>query len=363
MTKREVIRTVLSGGRPPYVPWSMGFTKEAKEKLQKHFSCDDVEVPLQNHLVKLGSDIGFFNDIGNDRVQDVFGVVWDRSVDKDIGNVVGCVLPAPTLDGYEFPDPLDHRFFENIPTQIGRFSDRFRVFQIGFSLYERAWTLRGMENLLMDFHDHPGFAHELFRAIADYNIAQALEALKYDIDAVYFGDDWGQQRGLQMGPRTWREFILPQLRRMYGVVRDSGKFVMIHSCGDVDELFDDLVAAGLNCFNPFQPEVMDVHALLPRYRGRLSFHGGLSTQKTLPFGSPDEVRQATRRLLELGSDGGYIFAPAHDVEGDVPLENMLAAIEIVQQQPGYSNSARQTSHGGNAVAYNRNLTQSEGVKS
>ena len=72
---------------------------------------------------------------------------------------------------------------------------------------------------------------------------------------------------------------------MYAEVRAAGKFVMIHSCGDVDELFDDLVAIGLNCFNPFQPEVMDVCSLLPRYRGRLAFHGGLSTQRTLPFGT------------------------------------------------------------------------------
>ena len=98
---------------------------------------------------------------------------------------------------------------------------------------------------------------------------------------------------------------------------------MIHSCGDVDELFDDLIDAGLNCFNPFQPEVMDVYDLLPRYRGRLAFHGGLSTQKTLPFGTPESVRAESERLLALGRGGGYIFAPAHDVEGDVPLDNML----------------------------------------
>ena len=110
---------------------------------------------------------------------------------------------------------------------------------------------------------------------------------------------------------------------------------MIHSCGDVDELFDDLIEAGVNCFNPFQPEVMDVYALLLRYRGRLAFHGGLSTQRTLPFGSVADVRQETRRLLDLGRHGGYIFAPAHDVEGDVPLENMLAFLEILHQQRGY----------------------------
>jgi uroporphyrinogen decarboxylase len=335
MLKRDVIHLVLDGKRPPYVPWSMGFTIEAREKLQAHFGCDDVEVPLHNHLLKLGSDIGFFDRLEDNYVRDVFGVVWDRSIDKDIGNVAGCVLPDPTLEGFELPDPLDRRFFAEIPERIDRFGDRFRVFQIGFSLYERAWTLRGMENLMMDFIDHPQFVHELLRAIADYNIAQAKEALKYDIDAVYFGDDWGQQRGLQMGPRTWREFIYPELRRMYGVVRGAGRFVMIHSCGDVDEVFDDLVAAGVNCFNPFQPEVMDVYTLLPQYRGRLAFHGGMSTQQTLPFGSVEEVRAESTRLLDLGGDGGFIFAPAHDVEGDVPLENMLAAIDTVQRQPAF----------------------------
>jgi uroporphyrinogen decarboxylase len=339
MQKRDVIRLVLEGKRPPYVPWSMGFTKEAKEKLQRHYGCDDVDVPLHNHLLKLGSDIGFFTELGDDRVRDVFGVVWDRSVDKDIGNVEGRVLARPTLEGYAFPDPLDPRFFAGIPAKIARQPDRFRVFQIGFSLYERAWTLRGMESLMTDFYDHPEFVHELLGRIADYNIAQVREALKYDIDAVYFGDDWGQQHGLQMGPRLWREFLLPQLKRMYAAGRDAGRFVMIHSCGDVDELFDDLIAVGLSSFNPFQPEVMDVYRLLPRYRGRLAFHGGLSTQKTLPFGTVELVRAETRRLLDLGRDGGYIFAPAHDVEGDVPLENMLAAIETVQGQPGFPGKA------------------------
>lgn len=80
---------------------------------------------------------------------------------------------------------------------------------------------------------------------------------------------------------------------------------------------------------------MDTEALLRRYRGRLAFHGGLSTQRVLPYGTADEVRAETRRLLALGRDGGYIFAPAHAVEGDVPLENMLAFIDAVTAQPGF----------------------------
>jgi uroporphyrinogen decarboxylase len=334
-SKRDVIHAVLAGQKPPYVPWSCGFTKEAREKLQAHFGTTDLEDALQNHLLRLGGDIGFFEDQGDNRVKDVFGVVWNRSIDKDIGNVEGCLLPEPTLAHYKLPDPLDPRCFADIQPSIARRPDLFRVFQLGFSLYERAWTLRGMQNLLMDFHDHPEFVHQLLNFIADYNIAQVNAAMEHDIDAVYFGDDWGQQRGLQMGPKLWREFIYPVLKRMYDAVHAGGKYVFIHSCGDVDELFDDLVGIGLNCFNPFQPEVMDVGALVRTYRGRLVFHGGLSTQKTLPYGTVEDVRAETRRLLELGREGGYIFAPAHDVEGDVALENMLAFIDLVQDQPGY----------------------------
>ena len=335
MTKREVVRKALMHEKPPYVPWSCGFTVEAKQKLQNHFGEHALEQAVQNHILTLGSDIGFFEDIGPDTVRDVFGVVWDRSIDRDIGNVQGVVLREPTMDGYDFPDPLDSRFFEDIPDKIERYGERFRVFSLGFSLYERAWTLRGMENLLMDMVTHPDFVHELLNRIADYNIAQVHEALTHDIDAVYFGDDWGQQQGLIMGPAMWREFFYPVLERMYGEVKSAHKFVMIHSCGDVDELFDDLIQIGLNCFNPFQPEVMDVFHLLKKYRGRLAFHGGLSTQQTLPYGTVHDVRSETARLLQAGEGGGYIFAPAHDVEGDVPLENMIAFIDTVQSQPGF----------------------------
>ncbi|MFA5689838.1 MAG: uroporphyrinogen decarboxylase family protein [Kiritimatiellales bacterium] len=335
MTKREVIRMVLEGKKPPYVPWSYKFTHEPEQMLKKHFKTDDLETAVDNHIVRLGSDIGFFEDIGNDHFRDVFGVVWDRSVDKDIGVVQGCVIPEPDMSGVKFPDPCDARFFAGIKENIAARADCFRVFELGFSLFERAWTLRGMENLMIDMIDHPEFVHELLTAIADYNIAQVQKALTYDIDAVYFGDDWGQQHGLIMGPALWHEYIYPQIKRMYSTARTAGKFVMIHSCGDVDELFDDLIAAGLNSFNPFQPEVMDIWSILPEYRGRLTFHGGLSIQKTLPFGTPDDVRRESRRLLELGAAGSYIFSPSHAVESDTSFENILTFIDEARSQPGW----------------------------
>lgn len=332
MTSREIVKEAISFRRPPYVPWSFRFTREAREKLVRHFGTNELDPFIQDHMIELGNGLGFFNDIGNDRVRDVFGVIWNRTVDKDIGVVEGQLLPEPTLEGYRFPDPLDSRFFADIPEKLRRFGDRFRLFCIGFSLFERAWTLRGLEDLYMDFIENPGFVHDLFNAIADYNIRQVRKALEYDIDAVYFGDDWGQQHGLLMGHDLWKEFVYPPMKRMMEVVREAGKFVFLHSCGDVDELFDELISMGLNVFNPFQPEAMNVPGLMKQYAGKLAFWGGVSTQRTMPYGTPDEVRAEVRQMIQLGANGGYILSPAHSLKGDVPLENLLVLINEAQAQ-------------------------------
>jgi uroporphyrinogen decarboxylase len=340
MNEREVIQTVLDGGCPPYVPWHCGFTAEPLSRLAAHLGTQDWNTAIGNHFVKLGHSTGFVEPLGNGRYRDPFGVVWNRRVERDIGTVEGLVLPEPTLSGFSLPDPEDDLYFRDIPEKLGRYSHCFRVYCIGFSLFERAWTLRGMDNVLMDFYEHPQFLHELLDAIADYNLARVQRALSYDIDAVYYGDDWGQQSGLIMGPKLWSQFLRPRLARMFRVVKDAGKYLVIHSCGDIRLLLDDLVELGVDLINPFQPEAMDVPSLLREYRGRAAFHGGLSTQQTLSRGTAEEVRVETRRLLELGSQGGYIFAPAHAVEGDTPLENMLAFLEEIQGQVGYDGDAR-----------------------
>ena len=144
MEKRSVIRLVLEGKRPPYVPWSFGFTKEAKASLQAHFGPVDLEEALQNHLLKLGSDIGFFADAGSDCVQDVFGVVWDRSVDKDIGQVTGQDVAVVDLD-VDMGDVFT--YFGREPSasitdlmELGEGADSDQIRRVGVEVAPHTWA-------------------------------------------------------------------------------------------------------------------------------------------------------------------------------------------------------------------------------
>ncbi|WP_027471550.1 uroporphyrinogen decarboxylase family protein [Saccharicrinis fermentans] len=335
MTKKEVIKMVLDGKKPPYVPWDCKFTIEALEKMKAHYGQDvDVEALVDNHFIKLGQSSGFKVDIGNNRKKDIFGVTWDMTLEKDIGNVEGLVIPEPTMEGYEFPDIENPMLYEGIEEKIAANKDKFVLYSIGFSLFERYWTLRGMENAFLDFMMYPDFVKDLLRKIADFNIAVITNVCERypEVDGIYFGDDWGAQQGLMMGKEVWMEFLYPELKRMYANTKSHGKYQLIHSCGDIAEVIPELIDAGVNSINPFQPEVLNVDELLNTYRGKVTFHGGLSTQKTLPYGTVQDVKDETMHLLELGKDGSYIFCPSHATEGDTPIENIVAFIDLIKAQ-------------------------------
>ncbi len=265
--------------------------------------------------------------------EDEFGVRWDKTLDTDIGTVCNTALTRETLKSYRFPDPQDPRRFAHFPEALRQKGDRFAVASLAFTMFERAWTLAGMETVLMAMIDEPAFANELFDRILAFDLEIVQAALSYDIDGMRFGDDWGQQRGLIMGPVLWRKYILPRVAVLYGAVKASGKRVFIHSCGQIEELFPDLVEAGVDVFNPFQPEVMDVESVKARYGSDLTFFGGISTQKTLPYGTEAQVREETERLIErIGRGGGYIAAPAHDIPKDAKPENVAAMLEVLRSQ-------------------------------
>jgi uroporphyrinogen decarboxylase len=313
----------------------MGLTQRAHDTMVERYGNDDYLKLIDNSIHGVHARPGPKDTWLSETVwQDEFGVQWDRSIDRDIGNVCNCVIPDRNLDRVGFPDPAAPDKFAGFAEAVaaGQQQGKFIQFSLGFSLFERAWTMRGMENFFLDMVEAPAFVDELLDTLCDYNVALVKRAVEYDIDAVHFGDDWGSQRGLLMGPKLWERFIRPRLARMYGAAKEAGKFVTIHSCGKVQELFPQLIEIGLDCFNPFQPEVMDPYEMKKLHGDKLSFWGGVSTQQLLPYGTPAEVRAEVRRLIrEVGKDGGYILAPAHGIPGGAKPENILALIEVANE--------------------------------
>ena len=334
MNRRERVAAALEHRQPDKVPYHISFTVPAREAMSRWYGDAGFEASLGNSFLMLGTEPkNSWRRVQGEIWEDQFGVQWDRTIDADIGTVCNTALTPETLATYPFPDPLDPSRFEDWDELLAGRGDSFVVANLGFSLFERAWTLAGMETVLMAMAADRRFVNVLLDRILDFNLKLIEKACSYPVDGMRFGDDWGQQRGLIMGPTLWRELIGPRVRRMYALVRSKGKRVFIHSCGKVDELFPDLIEYGLDVFNPFQPEVMDVFEMKRRYGDRLSFFGGISTQKTLPYGTVQQVREEVRRLLDtVGRDGGYIASPAHDIPKDAKPENIAAMIEVLQRQ-------------------------------
>lgn len=334
MTNKERVLVSLKHKQPDRIPFNLGFTQKARKKMVEYCGDADFESKLGNALLALGSTkADGWREVRPDIWEDEFGVQWDRSIDKDIGVVCNCLISRDNLEAYAFPDPADPSRYANYDRVIRENPDMFVLADLGFSLFERAWTMAGMEAVLMAMVSDPDYVHRLLDRIVEYNCGIIEHCCRYPIDAMMFGDDWGQQRGLIMGPELWREFIKPRIRKMYQLVKSHGKYVIIHSCGKVDAIFSDLIEVGLDVFNPFQPEVMDVYEIKKRYGHALSFYGGISTQRTLPFGTVSQVKDEVRRLLDkIGHNGGYICAPAHAIPGDAKPENVAAMIEVLQQQ-------------------------------
>jgi uroporphyrinogen decarboxylase len=334
MTSRERVIASVHHKQPDKVPYNVGFTQKAHAKMVEYYGDIAFVSKLGNCLLGISCEApDTWQELRPNVWQDPFGVQWDRSIDKDIGTVCNCFVTAQNVNDYEFPDPDDPARYATVHDTLAQKEDKFVVAVLGFSLFERAWTLAGMENLLAAMVSDKRFVNTLLDRILEFNLRVIENACSTEIDAMWFGDDWGMQRGVIMGPHLWREFIKPRVKQMYDLAKSKGKFVCIHSCGKVDALFPDLIECGLDIFNPFQPEVMDVFEMKQRYGDRLSFYGGISTQRTLPCATIAQVKDEVKQLLDVvGKNGGYIAAPAHEIPGDAKPENVAAMIQVLQNQ-------------------------------
>ena len=145
MTKREVVLEALAFRRPPYVPWSWGPTEQCAERLKAHLGTEDLSGFLDSHFVGVGAGVGRMTSLGDGLFRDAYGVVWDRTVDRDIGTPCEWPIREPGgLKRYRWPD--DSRWYDGAAEALAAHRDLFSVYYLGFSLYERAWTMRGMQS-------------------------------------------------------------------------------------------------------------------------------------------------------------------------------------------------------------------------
>jgi uroporphyrinogen decarboxylase len=338
LTRRERVIQALNHKDTDIIPYEIGLTKQAGDRLTEYLGNDDYFEEWGTHINSVYFDGFLKEEVGfSGYFRDDFGVLWNRNgADKDIGVIDGLVLEEPEISRIKMPDVKQDILNNLYSKMVSNGRDTFKLGMIGFSMFERAWTMRGMENFLSDMLLEPDFAHALLDSICEFNLKIVDLALNYDIDGFYFGDDWGQQRGLIMGPKLWREFIKPRMARMYERVKSKGKFVVQHSCGDIHEIFPDLIEIGLNLYQTFQPEIYDIREVKKQFGKDLSFWGGISTQRLLPYASPEEVKAKTIETMKImGAGGGYIAAPTHAVPGDVPPENVLAMLEVFKNQKKY----------------------------
>ncbi len=266
---------------------------------------------------------------------DAWGVGWDM-VDPELG-AYPVTHPLQSLDDVDdlpMPDFSTAPYSEKAQAWMAADdrADFWLMGRVGETLFERAWMLLGMENLMIGLFENPDGVRRLFRRIADARAAMIARHHAAGCEAVIFADDYGGQDNLLMSPDAWRALIRPELARLYAMCRDAGLLIVHHSCGRIEGIIPDLVEMGLNVWHPCQP-VNDLAALKQRFAGRLTFYGAVNSA-ILARGTTDEVRAEVRlRVRELAAGGGYVAAPSHGVPF-LP-ENLAAMDDELRRVGGY----------------------------
>jgi uroporphyrinogen decarboxylase len=245
------------------------------------------------------------------------------------------------LPHYPWPDPHDPARVAGLAEEAQRLYEETDYALVadflGGGLFEQALWMRGFERFMMDLVSDEAFATALLDTLLELYIEfydVYLEAVGPYVQIVAVGDDLGMQTGPLISPKLYRRLIKPRHKELYDFIhsRTEAK-IMHHTCGSVFPLVQDLIDVGVDILNPIQTSAqgMNPAALKQEFGERLVFHGGIDVQQILPFATPERVREEVKRIVAiLGQGGGYIFAPSHNIQADVPPQNVLAMYEAIQ---------------------------------
>jgi hypothetical protein len=204
---------------------------------------------------------------------------------------------------------------------------RYTGVHFWYLLYERLWSLRGMENVLCDFYENPEPLGRFMDAITDYNVGVIDRAgRELGVNSVYVTDDIGMQTGPMFGMDIFRRFFKPRYQRMIDAAHRHGMHFWLHMCGNIEPFLEDFIEIGLDVVHPIQKYTMDERKIAARYGGRICFWAGMDLQQILPRGTPEDVRREVRFLIDTFDrpDGGCMITAGNGITADVPTENLRA---------------------------------------
>jgi uroporphyrinogen decarboxylase len=337
LTKKERMLRALRREPVDRLPTQCNYTRLTGRLLSQHFGIAEADLPerLGNHLLRVDIDHPRRTNSDGSIEFDWWGAGWDTRT-EGYWHAFAPLKDSLDLDRYAWPDATDAAILNTAEQTVLRDGANFFIApNFGICLFERAWSLRGFDVLLMDMLERTEWVEELLDRITAIQLSLAKRFVVIGVAGGYFGDDYGAQRAMLFSPRLWRRLIKPRLAQLFAVFANAGLPVILHSDGDIRAVLPDLVEIGLTTLNPVQPEVLNHNWLYKEYAAKLSFYGGISTQDVLPSGTVDDVRAATiacsRALAPEGT--GLLLGPSHRMQSDIPALNVEAMLDAFENTP------------------------------
>ena len=339
------LQRLLSGDRPGWIPFSLdvGAIPGLSEPIAREFR---ERTGATSHADHFGTDFRLFSlraDFGGDdpaaldaKVEpgttfDEWGIGhWAGGLEGTPGRMYAPLAAAESVREVEaLPSP---RIESNVDTSaVAAFhAAGYPVFGYAGSIYEWSWWLRGMERFLSDLAENAALAEAVIGKVEEHTTRLALATARRGVDVLCVYDDAGTQRGMQISPAWWRRYIKPAWRRVLAAVRREFPDVrfFLHCCGKIDAIVPDVIELGFDVLHPLQPECLDFAAVYRQYGKQIVLCATTSAQRTLPFGTPDEVRREVRRLAGVvGGDRRCILMPSNVIQPETPWENVVAFAE------------------------------------